>query len=128
MLVRLSLSVSGALMMRLTTCCCSVNCLLSAGLAVQRLRLAFILQLIRLSMEEFQMPHTIGVSGQTPCNRDDDTDFILNSAVLSCRKYCLVLQSFLPFGVICVVGRCMSECWEGGVYVVSPDLGFSFSH
>lgn len=115
MLVQLSLSVSGGLMMRLTTCCCSVNCLLSAGLVARRLRLAFILQLLRLSMAEFQIPHTIGLSGQTPCNRDVDTDFILNTAVLSCRKYCLVLQSFLPFGVICVVGRSMSECWEGGV-------------
>lgn len=113
MLVQLSLSVSGALMMRLTTCCYSVNCLLSAGLVAQRLRLAFILQLIKLSMAEFQIPHTIGFSGQTPCNRDDDTDFILNTAVLSCRKYCLVLQSFLTFGVMCVGGRCMSECWEG---------------
>jgi len=56
----------------------------------------YILHLIRLSMAEFQIPHTIGFSGQTPCNRDDDTDFILNTAVLSCRKYYLVLQSFLP--------------------------------
>jgi len=79
MLVQLLPSVSGALMTKLTICCCNVSCLLYAGLVALRLRLVLVVTVNYTQHGRIPGSIATGSSGQTPCNRNDDNDQTLYS-------------------------------------------------